>query len=549
MYNWIETTFNVSGGVTQTIAVILALLVVLLLFSLFIFILKRLMGANAPQSRSRQPRIAVMDSATVDTKRRLVLIRRDNVEHLLLVGGPSDVVVEQHIVRNAPLTSGRPVTQMTTGQIATAQTATGQPGPAPIKAPMAPGPDIPARPDETHMPTETLSPVALAAQTAPTPVFPATDDISAKITPTPKPVAADPTPVKAPPLVTEPPVNPFAKDKADFQPDTKESPNRAADLLRAATQNGFNRKRSQQVKPETAPEFSATNQSEPPSSAPVIKPEPAAVKETAPAPTGKTASTFKSLTRPFASRERPSYGNHSITPPASGPAARAKTALLTPVEGSKDAKKTEPIIDTPEPRFSEPDAGALAPKENHHAEPAAATVEPTGSNNSDFDLTTKTSNEETPSADVVSRDPDEENNNASRSSQEQTDLSSTSLSEAEPDATGSPKELNLDLEVESLIFDEASPQENPAVTEADASNTGAPQSEIQVSVEATPDTSAHALNAPDIKVPETQATDSKAPEVKTPGKQTKPSTTSLAEKNPIEDEMAKILDELVGQPN
>src|SRR5262249_9517856 len=31
----------------------------------------------------------------------LVLIRRDNVEHLLIIGGPTDVVVEQNIVRAA----------------------------------------------------------------------------------------------------------------------------------------------------------------------------------------------------------------------------------------------------------------------------------------------------------------------------------------------------------------------------------------------------------------------------------------------------------------
>jgi hypothetical protein len=45
--------------------------------------------------------LAVIDQATVDSRRRLVLIRRDNVEHLLFIGGPSDVVVEQNIVRAA----------------------------------------------------------------------------------------------------------------------------------------------------------------------------------------------------------------------------------------------------------------------------------------------------------------------------------------------------------------------------------------------------------------------------------------------------------------
>ena len=50
-------------------------------------------------ARGRQPRLAVIDAATVDGRRRLVLIRRDNVEHLLMIGGPTDVVVEPNIVR------------------------------------------------------------------------------------------------------------------------------------------------------------------------------------------------------------------------------------------------------------------------------------------------------------------------------------------------------------------------------------------------------------------------------------------------------------------
>ena len=58
----------------------------------------RLGGAS---TRGRQPRLAVIDYASVDGRRRLVLVRRDNVEHLLIIGGPTDVVVEPNIVRAA----------------------------------------------------------------------------------------------------------------------------------------------------------------------------------------------------------------------------------------------------------------------------------------------------------------------------------------------------------------------------------------------------------------------------------------------------------------
>jgi hypothetical protein len=58
----------------------------------------RLGGASA---RGRQPRLGVIDYASVDARRRLILVRRDNVEHLLMIGGPTDVVVEANIIRAA----------------------------------------------------------------------------------------------------------------------------------------------------------------------------------------------------------------------------------------------------------------------------------------------------------------------------------------------------------------------------------------------------------------------------------------------------------------
>ena len=44
-----------------------------------------------------EPRIGVVEHASVDGKRRLILIRRDDVEHLIMTGGPVDVVIETGI--------------------------------------------------------------------------------------------------------------------------------------------------------------------------------------------------------------------------------------------------------------------------------------------------------------------------------------------------------------------------------------------------------------------------------------------------------------------
>ncbi len=49
--------------------------------------------------RGRVPRLAVVDVMQIDRRRRLVLVRRDTVEHLILIGGPSDLVVEGAIQR------------------------------------------------------------------------------------------------------------------------------------------------------------------------------------------------------------------------------------------------------------------------------------------------------------------------------------------------------------------------------------------------------------------------------------------------------------------
>src|SRR5213080_2240206 len=89
----------------------IAFLIVLVLIVLTFWAIRRFtgMGLGVGSARGRQPRLAVIDAAAVDNRRRLLLIRRDNVEHLLLIGGPSDIVVEPCIVRAVPVVSQRDV--------------------------------------------------------------------------------------------------------------------------------------------------------------------------------------------------------------------------------------------------------------------------------------------------------------------------------------------------------------------------------------------------------------------------------------------------------
>lgn len=50
-----------------------------------------------PKTRGRERRLSVIEVTALDPKRRIVLVRRDQVEHLLLLGPSGDVVVERAI--------------------------------------------------------------------------------------------------------------------------------------------------------------------------------------------------------------------------------------------------------------------------------------------------------------------------------------------------------------------------------------------------------------------------------------------------------------------
>lgn len=90
---------------------VIAFVVVFGLIGLTAWLIRRFGTSRIGESmRGRQPRLAVIEAGAVDGRRRLVLVRRDNVEHLIMIGGPSDIVVEQNIVRGqaARETTSRP---------------------------------------------------------------------------------------------------------------------------------------------------------------------------------------------------------------------------------------------------------------------------------------------------------------------------------------------------------------------------------------------------------------------------------------------------------
>jgi flagellar biogenesis protein FliO len=94
----------------QALTFFFAFVAVLALIGVAAWLVRRFAGnrLGANTNRSRMPRLAVIDAAAVDGRRRLVLVRRDNIEHLLMIGGPTDIVVEPNIVRAMPGRDQRP---------------------------------------------------------------------------------------------------------------------------------------------------------------------------------------------------------------------------------------------------------------------------------------------------------------------------------------------------------------------------------------------------------------------------------------------------------
>jgi flagellar biogenesis protein FliO len=231
------------------------------------------LGSNA--NRGRMPRLAVIDAAAVDGRRRLVLVRRDNVEHLLMIGGPTDVVVEANIVRAVSTARDVP-RELTTRDV---PRDIPREMPAPSRTPSLS--DMPVRP----MPLGEGSLWPLQPETVARPQRPPenlaapAEELSGR-TPPQRPAAPMPEPSRpAPPA--EPPV---ATPSADQN--LAEMANRLEAALR-----GSNEPRRQEAVKSEAKEFKE-------SAAPATEPKPAQAEVK---PAGPPKSLYDSLEQEMAS--------------------------------------------------------------------------------------------------------------------------------------------------------------------------------------------------------------------------------------------------------
>ncbi|MEO9297490.1 flagellar biosynthetic protein FliO [Devosia alba] len=131
-------TSLIGGSGNSTLTALFALGIVLVLIVLGVWLLKLLFNVSSKATRGRNRRLAVIESLALDPKRQLLIIRRDNVEHLILTGGPQDVVVETGIAVSEPAATPptrRPIPTIAARKMAPASVPTHAPSPAPAAAP------------------------------------------------------------------------------------------------------------------------------------------------------------------------------------------------------------------------------------------------------------------------------------------------------------------------------------------------------------------------------------------------------------------------------
>jgi flagellar protein FliO/FliZ len=126
----------------------LSVLAFLVAAVLVITIFRMLMGGRLrmPGGRTRQARLGIVDAFDLDRQRQLIIVRRDNTEHLIMIGGPNDLVIESEIVRAEARDLREPRREPTASEVripappsgALPPLAVEKPAPRPVDEPRSP---------------------------------------------------------------------------------------------------------------------------------------------------------------------------------------------------------------------------------------------------------------------------------------------------------------------------------------------------------------------------------------------------------------------------
>ncbi len=179
----------------NTVRAILVLAAVILLIIVLGYFMRRITRRGAGHKRGRVARLSIIEAIAIDQRRRLVLVRRDNTEHLLMIGGASDILIEEKIQRVArPAGVPRQLGERIDPRTAVRQRATAEA--TPIGAPPQRAAPSVASGLSATIPTATpAAPTATVAQPQPPVSAPSSG---------PKPVPVPVPPPPPPPPVSKP---------------------------------------------------------------------------------------------------------------------------------------------------------------------------------------------------------------------------------------------------------------------------------------------------------------------------------------------------------
>ncbi|NQV54875.1 MAG: FliO/MopB family protein [Rhodospirillales bacterium] len=84
----------------------LSLIFVLGLIAGLAVVAKRVgLGNRGPVARGRNKRLSIVETMALDAKRRVVIVRHDDIEHLILLGGS-----DEHVISSADGQAKEPIT-------------------------------------------------------------------------------------------------------------------------------------------------------------------------------------------------------------------------------------------------------------------------------------------------------------------------------------------------------------------------------------------------------------------------------------------------------
>lgn len=244
------------------------------------------LNIKAGDRGGRPQRLAITDAFALDREgRKLVIVRRDNVEHLLLIGGPNDVLVEGNITRHDRAARGlprapeaEPSEDLAPPPAATLPPAMSlPPAPAPVAPPAPPAPPRPRAEDFER-------PVIERPVLERRPAAPLAPALAPAVTPEPRRAEPpmDMTPPPAPPPAPEPVVAP-----APRAPAMSEMARRLNEALQKPV-SGTLRPPFNRSIPPVPPTMRSAPPPPPPPAPPAPEPPPApVVPEPAPAPEPK----------------------------------------------------------------------------------------------------------------------------------------------------------------------------------------------------------------------------------------------------------------------